>query len=311
MVPERLSRRHAAAHAARGGDRVPARRGAERHQPLRRGQDRLDARRRSHLRHPRLRDVPDPVAPRRARHDHPREQLHAVDRDGGGLHDDAAHLGDRGLHVGDQRRAAVVADHVLQRRALLDGRAGGVSDEAPLHQRRAAALSRGPRLRRRARRAVRIGGRSGRDVQGPRARRGSRDRGHDRRALRREHHADGATEVARSRERLASAAVARRLVLRAGGEGAGAVAAARGRGPAAARALPVARSRDDRRRRLDGHPHRIEPARRRDRQLRDHRADHDHRGSRSFRAPGRSRKAPRSSDARTSSTPGRSGGASR
>ena len=40
------------------------------------------------------------------RHDDPREQLRAVDRDLRRLHDDAAHVRPRGLHVGDQQRAA-------------------------------------------------------------------------------------------------------------------------------------------------------------------------------------------------------------
>ena len=199
VVPERLSRRHAAAHAARSRHRFPARRSIERDEPLRRGQDRLDARRGPDLGDPRVRHVPHPVAAGCARHDHPREQLHAVDRDGGGLHDDAAHLRACGLHVGDQRRAALVADHVLQRRAVLDGRAGRVSDEAPVHQRRAASVSGGPGLRSRARCTVRNGGREVRDVQGQGAGRRGRHRGLGRRPLRREHHAARAAEVAGAR----------------------------------------------------------------------------------------------------------------
>ena len=55
---------------------------------------------------------------------------------------------------------------VLHDRAVDPRRAGRVSDEAALHQRRAASVSRGPGLRRRAGRAVREVRRRGRHVQG-------------------------------------------------------------------------------------------------------------------------------------------------
>ena len=151
MVHQRLPWRHGAAHAAVGGHWFPARRPAQRHQPVRRRQDRLDARRRADLGDPGLRAVPRFLAARRARHDHPREQLRAVDRDRGRLHDDAAHFRPGSLYVGDQPGPAAVADPRVQRCAVVHGRTGRVSDEASFHQRRTASIPRRPRLRRRTR----------------------------------------------------------------------------------------------------------------------------------------------------------------
>ncbi len=276
VVRARVSRRHAATHAALRGDRVPARRVAERHQPVRRRQDGLDARRRPHLGDPRVRAVPCLLAPRCARHDDPREQLRAVDRDGRRLHDHAAHVRPRGLHVGHEQRPAVVADHGVHDRAVGAGRAGRVPDEAPLRQRRAAPVPGRPRLRRRARRALRPHGGRGRDVEGTRTRRGGRARGQRELPLRRELHAAGPGEVARAAVVLAPAHEPGRLVLLARRTRLRAVAEARGRRRAPARAFPGARLRDDRRRRAHGHPHGRQPAARRGAEFRRRRAGDDH-----------------------------------
>ncbi len=229
MVRERLPREHAAAHAALRTDGLLPRRGAQRHQPVRGRQDRLDAGRRPDLGDPRLRPVPGVLPPRRPRHDDPREQLRAVDRDRRGLHDHAAHLGARGLHVGDQQRAACVADHLLHDRAVDPRRAGGVPDEAPLHQRRAAPIPRGSRLWRGARCTLRARRGRQRHVQGE----GADGRRHARRRcqlrLGRELHEADPAEVARAAVVLAPAAQSRSLVLLAGREGLGTAAEARGR----------------------------------------------------------------------------------
>ncbi len=275
VVHQRLPRRHGAAHAAVGGHRFPARRPAQRHQPVRRRQDRLDARRRADLGDPGLRAVPGLFTARRARHDDPRKQLRAVDRDRGRLHDDAAHFRPRGLHVGDQPGPAAVADPGVQRRAVVHGRTGGVSDEASFHQRRTASIPRRPRLRRRARHPLpQRGGREGHAAgEGTRCRRGD-CRLHELHRRRELHEADPAA-VAGIQLVVAPASQAGRLVLLAGRERARTAAEARGRGYPPARAVTGTRLCDDRRGRPHGYPRGVEPAAGRAAQLRGRRADHD------------------------------------
>ena len=219
MARERVPRRHAAAHAAVRADRVPAGRTAQRHQPVRRREDRLDARRRAHVGDPRLCDLPRLLAARRAGHDDPREQLRAIHRDVRRLHDDAADVGPGGVHVGDEQRAARVADPVLHDRAVDTRRPGRVSDETALHQRRAAPVSRGQGLRRRAGRALREIRRRGRHVQGARTRHGGRACGHLRPGLRRELHEAAAAALARFPVVLALPHAPGRLVLLARRQG--------------------------------------------------------------------------------------------
>ncbi len=260
MARQRLSRRHGAAHAAFRADRVHARRVAERNQPLRRRQDRLDAGRRAHVGDPHVRAVPGLREAWRARHDHPREQLRAVDRDGGRLHDHATHLRARRLHVGDQPGAADVADRRIHDRAVDSWRAGRVPDETSFHQRRAAPVSRGPRLRRGARCAVpqrrrRAGHAAGEGSD--RRRHGCRP---DQLPGRRELHEADPGAVAGIQLVLAPAHEARRLVLLARRARLRAVAEDRGSRHPAARTDTGGRLRDDRRRRPDGYPRGVEPA---------------------------------------------------
>ena len=264
MARERVPRRHAAAYAALRSDGIPAGRTAQRHQPVRRREDRLDAGRRAHVGDPRLCDLPGLLAARRAGHDDPREQLRAVHRDSRRLHDDAAHVGPGCVHVGDEQRAARVADPVLHDRAVDPRRPGRVSDEAALHQRRAAPVSRGAGVRRRAGRSLREVCRCGRHVQGARPRLGSRAFGHVRPDLRRELHEAAAGALARVPVVLALPHAPGLLVLLARRPRAGAAAEARGRRHPPARAVADHRLRDDRCRWPDGHPHRRKHADRRE-----------------------------------------------
>lgn len=229
MARERLSRRHAAAHLSRRFHRLHPGRAAERHEPVRGRHDRLDARRRADVRHPVVRDLPGVRAPGRHRHDRAREQLHAVRGNGRRLHDRPAHLRSRGLHVDREQAAALAAHAGVQRRAVAAGRARGVPDEAPVHQRRAAAVPAGAGLRRGARHALhrRCGRRA---VQGARARRGRR-RGRVRDLhLRRELHEVPPGPAAGPEARLEVPARTGPVVLRPGRQGAGGGAAAGQRG---------------------------------------------------------------------------------
>ena len=266
-----------------------------------------------HLGDPRLRHVPHPVAAGRARHDDPREQLHAVDRDGGGLHDRcrsppgiAAYMWATNavlpwwqimcFNVVLSSMGVLVA-FPMKRRFIND-------EQHPFRRAGPAASCSMHCTKRRARKSGHVQGQ------------GAGRRGRHRRAR-------SASSPARtscgscSRSGWGSQSAwhlpldARRLVLRPGGQGPRAAAETRGRRPPAARAVAFARLRDDRRGRADGHPHRGEPARGRGAQLRRHRADHDH-GRRDPAALGLGRRqARRSSAARISSTHGRCGGASR
>ena len=80
---------------------------------------------------------------------HPRKQRHAVDRHGGRLHDVADDLQPGRLHDGHRPGHPAVADDVLDHRAGRPGRAVRLSVQAALHQRRAAAVPRGPGRRHR------------------------------------------------------------------------------------------------------------------------------------------------------------------
>ena len=170
MAEERLSRRHAAADDSVGADRRAARRRIGGHCAVYRRQDRHHDWRRPDRGDPGVRAVSNHACDgdRRRLHD-PREQLHAVDCDRRRLHGLADDRQPRGLHAGDRPDHSVVAHGGVDVRRVDHRRSAGVSDEAALHQRGTAAVSRRPRQRRRARRAVHRR-RQGRHVQGAAAR---------------------------------------------------------------------------------------------------------------------------------------------
>ncbi len=151
MAEECLSRRHAAADDPLRRHGFPAWRRAGGDRDVHRRQDRHQHRRRTDGRDPGLCDLPDhgERGDRSGLHD-PREQLHAVDRDRRRLHDRADDLQPRRLHAGDGQDHPVVAHDRLDVRGLGHRRAGRVPVEAPLHQRRTAAVSGGACQRGRA-----------------------------------------------------------------------------------------------------------------------------------------------------------------
>ena len=151
VAEERLSRRHAAADDPLRRHGLPAWRRAGGDRDVYRRQDRHQHRRRADGRDPGLCDLPDhgERGDRSGLHD-PREQLHAVDRDRGRLHDLADDCQPRRLHAGDGQDHPVVAHDRLDVRGVRARRAGRVPDETPLHQRRTAAVSGGARERCRA-----------------------------------------------------------------------------------------------------------------------------------------------------------------
>ena len=166
VVQERLPRRHGAALAAFGLHRLHAGRHPGRDLAVHRRQDRHQRRRGADLGDPGLRDVPHlrVAGLGQGLHD-PGEQLHPVDRHGRGLRGLAAVLVAGGVHAVRRPHRAVVADDDLDDRHRGAGRAGGVPDEAALHQRGPAPLPRGSRLRRGAGLALHRRGRR-RHVQG-------------------------------------------------------------------------------------------------------------------------------------------------
>jgi len=155
VAGERVPGGHAAAHAAFRRVRDVHRRHPVTDEPVRRDEDRMDARRWHHLGDSRVRVFqgrPDHRVGQRV-HD-PRKQLHAVDRDGRGLHDLATHRQPGGLHDDHPQGRA---DHDHDRLDDLDrdsGRPVRLSTQTPLHQRRAARLPRGSSGRRRHGRAA-------------------------------------------------------------------------------------------------------------------------------------------------------------